>query len=456
MTGSVFTGPAHPHPSAVFINPAALDLARPGSHFFLGGYIGLDQITIDRTVITNPDVGPRQGPTVKSFLPHPGGMFAFQQKLEQLSIGFSMALPSVERFPDSEDLRYHGRNGHLLQIAPASLAVAVHPFDRVHIGVGLSLVLTELQLRFARDTALDGGTPGINETTCSGATCGIENPQASQTIAVDVGTEGLKPFTVFNAFDFIALRNATINLGMVVRFRKGWFAGLSYRSAPNFFSEQTLPGTVTVTDAPKDGGAIYEGRAEVSFRAKQSVLFGVRGGPLLERFDLVANVEYHNLSRHNKLDIRLFGQELTAAGVPNQIPRFRGFKDVWRMEAGLESRGTHSYRYGARVRFETAGVDDTRVTPIQVHGTNVGVAVGGELRFGGGWSLGGSYVVSWYPGMDATNTVFDPRDRLTCIDSEFELNSCQAVREGRALPTAAGKYKRLLQGFTAWIRYDTL
>ncbi len=454
--GTVFTGPAHPHPSAVFINPAALDIARPGSHFFLGGFIGLDSINIDRSTITDPNAGVQPGPKVSSFLAHPGGMFAFHQKLEQLSIGLSVALPMVERFPKSDDLRYHARSGRFVQIAPASLAVALRPFDRVHIGVGLSLVLSELRMTFARDTALDGGTAGINETTCGGSTCGIENPAASQTIAIDVGTQGLKPFSVFNVFDFIALRNATINMGTVVRVRDGWFAGLSYRTAPNFFSEQTLPGTVTVTDASRDGGTVREGKAEVSFRANQSILFGLRGGPLFERFDMVLGIQFHDLSRHNKLDIRIFGDELVGSGVPEQLPRFRGFTDVWRVEAGLESRSVDSFRYGARLRFETAGVEEERVTPIQVHGTNLGIALGAELRFGGGWSFGGSYVVSWFPTMNAGNSAFDPVERLSCVDSEFEINSCEAVREGRAIPTAAGNYKRLLQGFTAWLRYDTL
>ena len=456
IAGGVFTGPAHPHPSAVFINPAALNIARPGSHFFLGGHLGLDSITIDRLAIKDPDAGAQPDKKVKSFLPSPGGLFAFHQKLEQVSLGVAMGLPLAQRFAESEALRYHARSGRLVQVMPISLAVALQPIRHIHIGVGLSLVLSELRMSFARDTALAGGSAGIAETNCDGQTCGIENPAASQTIAIDVGTPGLKPFSPLNVFDFIALRNATINVGALVNVREGWFVGLSYRSAPNFFSEQVLQGDVTVTDAPRDGGAVHHGKAEVAMRANQSVLLGVRGGPILKRFDLVAGIGFHNLSRHKDLDIRLFGDDLAGSGVPEQIRRFRGFNDVWRFEAGLESRGIENFRYGARLRFETAAVDDANVTPIQVDGTNVGLSMGGELRFAGGWSLGFSYSLAYYPTMDATNSAFDPRDRIACVDSEFDLHMCEAVREGRALPTAAGTYSRVMQGFTTWLRFDSL
>lgn len=455
MLGGVFTGPAHPHPSAVFVNPAALDLATAGSHFYLSGYVGLDRTVIQRGVITDPDVGVVAGPTVKRWLANPSGLFAFHQKLEQLSIGVTIAVPMVERFINSDELRYHASAGHYMQIAPVSLAVALRPASRLHVGVGLSLVVSSFEMTFARDTALESGTSGINQTTCNGR-CGIENPRAAQTIKVDVATDGLQPFGVLNSFDLIAQTNTTLNVGLVLRLIDGWYAGLSYRSAPNFFSDVVLPGTATVTDAPRDGGATHRGKAEVSFRPPQSVLLGLRGGPLLGRYNAVLGVEFHNLSRQNQLDIRLFGEELAAAGVPEWIPRFRGFNDVWRISAGLESITPGSLRYGARVRYETAAVDTDLVTPIQVAGSNLGFAAGAELRFGGGWSLGGSYTFTWYPTMNAMNNSFDPRDRLACVDSGYALTSCDDTRAGRALPTAAGDYSRLVQGFTAWIRYDTL
>src|SRR5690606_2831213 len=83
-------------------------------------------------------------------------------------------------------------------------------------------------------------------------------------------------------------------------------------------------------------------------------------------------------------------------------------------------------------------VDAERASPIQMDGINATLALGAELRFAEHFVFGAGYGLTWFAPLDADDSAFDPRDRVDCVDSQFDFDRCQAARQGRARPTVAG------------------
>jgi hypothetical protein len=86
----------------------------------------------------------------------------------------------------------------------------------------------------------------------------------------------------------------------------------------------------------------------------------------------------------------------------------------------------------------------------------MGAAIGSELRLTETMVLTANYDLAWYPEVRVDESDFDPRERLNCIDSNFNFDSCKGVRLGSAIPTAAGDYQRFGHTFSLSIRYDRL
>jgi hypothetical protein len=453
LGGSVFSGPTHPHPTSIYINPAALALASSGVHFFFRSSLRVDRIRIARREI-DPDTGATvDGQSVKNTPVVPGGFVAYHQTFDKVAVGIALYTPqSEELITGVKELRYHTLDGDHYQYA-ATVSVAWRPTSRLIAGAGLSLMGSTMEMSFARDTALEAGsdsTRGIN-SDCNGSPCGIENPAASERYDLEIATEGAKPFAIF---DFLSTKNIALTAGIAIDLGAGWWFGASYASPPGLLSPLSLPGTVTVTPAPRDGGDPRTGEAEVVFNLPQTVHVGVRG-PLswIPDHEIVADVRWQNLSRHTEYDVRMFGGDLSEGDIPPWYPRYRGFENVWRVQVGLErQRPVRRIRWGGRLRFETAATPTEDVAPHQIAGTNLSAIVGAELEISDRIMIGAGYGITWYPKVDVKDSAFDPLARLRCVDQQLDLDACEAAGAGRAVPTAAGVYRRLQHAFTVALR----
>ncbi|HET6611871.1 MAG TPA: outer membrane protein transport protein [Kofleriaceae bacterium] len=448
--GAVFTGPASPHATSIYINPAALGIGIHGHHFYLGGTARIDQLSVDRRLIDPHSGATLPGPTATAAPLSPGGALSYYYVGERISGGISVHAPFAERFvDDSPALRFHSAGGDHYQWF-ASTGAAFRLTKRIYFGVGLSLAYSQLHLSLYRDTALEAGndpTRGI-DSDCGGTPCGFENPLAAQRYDIDVGTG---KFT--NIFD---TKNVALSVGAAVEFIDGWWVAASFIEPPGGFDELDLPGEVTVHGAPRDGSVVREGNAEVTFRLPHTVYLGIRG-LVSPQFDLLATVRWQNLSVHDALDIRFFGPELREGiDIPQWYQRYRGFQDTVQLAVGLERTPYTNLRYGARLLYETAAVDDEAVTPLAVAGQSISLGLGGQVRLAQHLVLTAGYNLAWHPEVTADPSAFDPMARLRCVDSGYAYDQCAAAREGRALPTAAGDYRKLSHSLMFSIRYDSL
>ncbi|WP_428261956.1 hypothetical protein [Haliangium sp.] len=472
LGGAVFTGTVHPHATSIYVNPAALGQAVRGSHVYLDTSLRLDRYHIDRQVITDPDAGLQPGPSVSSSPITPGGSLIWYNVGDKIAVAAALSLVVLDKSPGDQDaLGYHTLGDRHRQYVwrrvfllsrnwgpstylpfPMPTLGASYRWRRFYFGVGLSLRASSLELDFLRDTALEAGREGI-ESACDddGNACGIENPAAAERYKISVSTE-----------DLLAARNLVVSGGLMWQFRPGWWFGVYYQSPPGFLTSLSSVGTARITPAPRTGLDPFTARAEVIYDLPQTVSAGLRG-PAFGSYEMFTTARWQNLSRQRLLDIRLIDPVVGGDSVPEWFQRYRGFNDVLTVEAGLEERERaepgERLRLGARVRLETPTTSDRAVAPTQVESLHLGAAVGGELRISENprLVLYASYGFTWYRPVDiGEGSAFDPRDRLECADSGFDLDACIPAAEGRAIPTAAAHYGRIRHALRAAIRYDFL
>ena len=125
------------------------------------------------------------------------------------------------------------------------------------------------------------------------------------------------------------------------------------------------------------------------------------------------------------------------------IPRWQGHRETLAVEAGLERALGPLLRPGFRLRWEGSAVRPSRVSAAQLDAAKLGAAAGLELRPIDGFAVSASYAVAYFFPVTARDSEYRPSSQIACNASGLDLDACTDAREGRAIPTAAGDYRRL-------------
>jgi long-subunit fatty acid transport protein len=468
--GMSFTGPTSPSLAAIYWNPAALGLVR-GTQVMVAGSVRYASTTVTRAPI-DPQTGLPGTPT-STFAPGaatahdltqpvqwpigPGAFMGISSDLggDRFTIGFATYMPyaqqasfTVPSAPGSEPTRYQALQIDLRNLALVP-ALSIRFGGDFRVGIAPGFLFSTGHLAFAEDTALDGLT-----TSCGGAPCGAENPQAAARYDVASG------FGLGDAkFSF------TIGGGLYYR-RGNLEFGLAYQSQPigsavpgvEVAGERTTvaaPPALAPSMPPSNVGALVACPTgstsrcvfgDLSYHLPDVWIGGLtwRMRPGLE---LTAMARWIRLSVHDKIDVRLTGPTLEAANVPEHVVLYRGFHDV------VDLRGRVSYwfrervRLGALVRLETSAVDASAVNAAAVDGLTFEPVALAEVRaFRHLWFSGG-YGVAVMGEVTASPSAFDPSQATACAQNNGDLVACGARNVGRARPTAAGTYTRVVQDF---------
>jgi hypothetical protein len=443
---AVFTGATVPHATSIELNPAALGL---GTRFevYVAATSLLNQIQIERRTldIATGDLSP--GPRVSDTQLAPGAMIAvLGHPSDRLTVGGAVYLPSPERLPEGhEPLRYHTLGGGQRNIL-VTAGVSLRWSNALYFGASLSHENRLLDLRYARDTALAGGPAGI-ASDCDGAPCGVENPVATELYDVRVRSP------------WLSTSNLRVNIGAVFRVYTDVWMGIAYHTPPGFEDIQTtLDGNMEVTRAPRDGGGIVRGRSTVYVSYPASLDAEIRAR-LPGELHLHVGGRWQDLSRLQAFDVRGFGSTFRANDIPEWVLRARGYDDSIALWAGVEQidRG-EPLRVGARIGFASSAVDTERTSAVAIAPASLTADVGVQARIAPSWVFQLSYGLSYFPTVDVTETLYDPRHTLACIESghDYTTLACEAVRNGYGLPTAAGTYDRLEHALRLGFRYERL
>jgi len=439
---AVFTGSTLGHPTSLTLNPAALSV-RPGKRSLYFAFLGtLQQTSID-TQQLDLDTGTLSpGERVSDLQLAPGGQAMWiERPSERIAFGFELRVPPREmHLEDHEALRYSTLGGGQ-QNYVATVGVSARLVSRLHIGASLSHDFTDLQLRYARDTALETGNDD-----CGGAPCGLGNPQATELYDVDVRSK------------WVSAKNLRLNLGFAVQLATDLWIGLAYHTPPGLEVQTTLDGDVTVTQAPRDGGAELTGGSTVYISYPASIDGELRAR-IWRGLDLHVGGRWEDLSRFSAYDVRTFGSTFRANGIPEWMPRARGMHDAYSIWAGVEQHDTgDQLLLGARLGYETASVDARKTSALTIAPAafTVDLGVQGRVVPGAPWWLQLSYGLALSPTVDARANAFDPRHRLDCVDSGFDYTSsgCELTRGGYAVATGAGDYTRIQHALRVGLQYE--
>jgi long-subunit fatty acid transport protein len=450
MGGPELTGAALGTPTSVYDNPAAIGL-RPGTHLLLAGDLRASSLTIARDPI---DGGPGGAPlafeSVHDTSWTPGLFAGVTSDLGSPTVTVGLAVYS----PIAELGRLSGGDGsdptaparfHRVALRAfdlrATLAAAFRVSSRLYFGIGFTVAQSTLRLSFARDTALDGGTAGVNGPcpTSDGATtpCGFENPAAAEQLDLDTSAQSLG----FSA-------------GVAVRITPRVTLGVAFVSRPLGFGRSDIPGRggATLRRSPRDGGTTLEGTAEVRYGLPDMVTVGTvwRPTPLWE---LVGNLRWHRLGTQQSFDIRLIGRALQGQ-VPERLVRYRGFSDVLSAELAARRPLGPRWTLTGSALFSTPAVDVQTVNAAAVDAPHVNLMLSSSVRVSRSWSALFGYEAGLYLPRTARPSTFDPNDQLRCVDSLFDLGTCRPVNAGKGLPSAAGRYSLLEHNALLALRYD--
>lgn len=441
---AVFTGATMPHASAIGLNPAALGLGE-----FDVVYIAitgvLDQLHIG---LDKLDQGDLQSPAerVRDVELSPGAMLAFIYHLagDRATLGFEARTNPPESFPsDRNALRYHTLGGGERDWL-ASVGASFKATNELFFGASLSHQNTFLRLRYARDTALENGhgANGLDSTDCGGP-CGLGNPQAAELYDVDVRSPTL------------ATSNLRVNIGVVYEVVRDIWLGVAYHTPPGFAVQTELTGHLEVTPAPRVGGAPILGSSVVEIQFPASVDAELRARlPYL--LDLHLAGRWEDLSRLAAYDVRTYGSTLPSHGIPEWTERPRGMHDAFAVWGGVEQVDVgQAWLGGARIGVETSSVSAARTSPLTIAPTSLTLDLGGQRRIGN-LVIQLSYGLQYFPTVSARPSAFDPRDRLDCIANGYDYTTaaCRGVREGYAIPSAAGDYERIEHALRIGLRYE--
>ena len=440
MGRAVFTGAAAANATSISLNPAALGESRTELYIALAGL--LDQLGIDRRSIDLSTGGLVDAGHVSDHPAGVGGQVGFVWHPGDFTLGVELRLPPPELFPDDPALRYHSlgtRQRNYIVTAGTSLKIA----DEFYLGFGVSHDVTKLHLRYARDTALDVGLGA----DCGGAACGLENPQAAELYDVDVRSQ------------WISADNFRLNIGFLIHPVDGVWFGIAYHNTPGAGIQTKLTGTMDVTRAPRDGGATLRGGSTVYVSYPATVDVDLRAR-IYRDLDLCIGGRWEDLSRMQAYDVRGYGDAFRGQSVPEWLLRPRGFHDAFAAWGGVEQTETvrtpGTFRFGGRIGFETSALRADRTAPGTVSPASLTLDAGVQYRARANAHFRVSYGAQVFPRVTVDRSDYDPRFATDCAASGFDYSTraCEAVRNGYAIPTAAGDYTRIQHALRLAFAYE--
>jgi hypothetical protein len=446
---AVFTGATMPHATSIGLDPAAIGLsAFDEVYVAFAGVLDQLHIDLDRVDLQGTHT---PGPRVRDVEPSPAGMLAFIYHLagEAVTLGFEARTRPRESFPEARNvLRYHTLGGGQRDWL-ASVGASIKVTNDLFFGASLSHQNTFLRLRYARDTALENGTGarGVTSDCGGGAPCGLENPLATEIYDVDVRSPAF------------ATANLRVNVGAMYQIARDVWIGAAYHTPPGLSLQTELAGSVTVTRAPRDCTGMCDiiGNAvvEIQFPASADAELRAR---LPGQLDLHLGGRWEDLSRFSAYDVRLYGSTLPRNAIPEWTERPRGMHDAFAVWAGLEQvdTGKKPRTYGVRAGFETSSVADARTSPLTIAPASFTLDLGAQWRTQYHLILQLSYGAQFFPSVNAHDSAFDPLARIACIDSgyDYATPACRSVRNGYAIPSAAGEYERIQHALRFGLRYE--
>lgn len=447
---SAIAGPADPHVAGIFYNPAAIGPLR-GVHLHIEGGARVHLGSIDRAPVEG-----RPGGSESITWANPDGFVGATWDLstDSFTIGLAVHAPFTDltQYRRDSPVRYHATE-HSMFILQQTIAAAFKVSSRFFVGAAATFAETWLQYRFARDAAISGGTPGVDQPggLCGGGPCGLENPLAAQRLR-------LRGFGWGIGF----------SVGILVRPVDRLWLGLSYTS--HIFNTgrggdfPLADGRLArITAAPGQGPVCGDPNTcwannLITVAIPDMIQFATRV-EVSSRFDIEGSARWVHYGTRKALDVSVQGgtSALVADTRATQVgPQFlldRGLSDAFGFEVSGRWKLGDKLRLSPSLFFETSAVETSAVNASSIDAPKFDVALTAEWKpvkhlFLGAHVGGTAYLLS-----DAGGR-FNPRAQVACVDAAYALDACGAANAGQALPAAEGRYTMFVVHVGAAIGFD--
>lgn len=431
--GMSFNGPTSGNLAAIYWNPAALGLAR-GFQIMVAGTGRLTSVGVTRAA----GAGSAEAHDLRQpfqWPPGPGSYFAISSGGERVALGFAAYMPYLEQihFPVSptgaEPTRYQVLSMDLRNLALVP-ALAIRFGDNLRIGLAPGFQFSTGSLSFAEDTALDG-----TETAAAAARYNIASGQ---------GIGNAKFSVTLGGGVYYRLRNLEMGLSYQSRPLGSTVAGVEVAGGQSSVTLPPLKGGGPLTCAGGQSSRCVFG--DISYRLPDVFIGGITWH-LRAGLELTIMERWVWMHLHDRIDVRLIGPTLEAAGLPQHVVLYRGFHDVFDTRARIAYWWHERVHLGGELRVETSAVDSNAVNAAAVDGFKIEPVALVEVRVSRRFWLGAGYGLTIMPAVTVADSVFKPIDGNTCPLQGGDLNACQAVLDGRARPTANGTYTSFTQDF---------
>jgi long-subunit fatty acid transport protein len=431
--GFVFSGPASPHVTSIYYNPAAIGIV-DGTAFHLSfqgaaDAIGMSRAPIDPAtgaVTTAGAPGARTFAAAKERTFAPGGFFGLTSDLgtDNVTLGVAVYTPYYEQRAPGKPQALPGQDGatryHLLEMTQYHLFITPVVSFRVakefYIGAGVDIVWSDLaNLVFDRDAALDG-------KLCDVAANGVEADSCVERVKVHGSTW-----------------SASVPVGILIRPFRRLDIGITYRSGLFGTSRANVPyvGSGSL-QRPGDPGP-QDVFARTTTHVPHMLLAGVQLD-LTPRLDLGLSGRWIHWSPDEVMEIRLSSATPNERDVPERIPLFRGYRDTFALKALLGWRPVSQLRLGFGAIVQSPSVSTRAVSPAVVDGWQLWGLLLAEVQATRWMSVSGGYGLRAMLPVTVDASVFDPLYAVDCAASRYDIPTCRPANRGRGVSSGAGKY----------------
>lgn len=422
--------------------PATLTSWNAGWHLYLSGTATLAQTNGTRVALDADGNARGSVASTATTLGWGGTLAGWYRWAEQpFAVGLATSTPPSQAAPNVADWRYASQGGHLRTARLLTLALAFKA-GPVRAGVGLHYAHTRADLRFARDTGL-ANQGALLGTDCGGTTCGVEEPSLQENWRFVGGTSIGNPnehlfYTLSVAFPLAE----HLSLGLLFESNEN-----------NDLSD--MEGTLTVQQAPRDGGTTISGRGHVRVEPSYKAAGELRG-TIAGRLELHVGASWERLSPFTHVDVRATDLALLDAGVPEVLWRPRAYQNITRMYVGVESPDVgQRLRAGTRVYVNSPETDAFTESPLVLSGWEVGLGAGLQLRVGASTIVELQVTAMTNPGDDHASA-FDPAAVRRCEAALGNITNpdCALVQRGYGQPSLKGQFSRMTATSGLSVRYD--
>jgi long-subunit fatty acid transport protein len=431
--GFTFSGPASPHVTSIYYNPAAIGLV-DGTAFHLSLQGAVDVTAIDRSPIDPATgaaapagaAGARTFPAVRERNFLPGGFFGLTTDLgsESVTLGVAVYTPFYDWRTPGKLQPSPGQDGptryHLLAMTQYHLyitpVVSFRVWKSFYVGAGIDVVWSDLAtLAFDRDAALEGkvcdvARDGVESDACTGR---VEVHGSNWSVGVPVGVL-IRPFR---------------RLDVGITYRSGLF-GTTRANVPFVGS-----GSLT-TPGDSIGQSVF---ARTTMRVPHMLLAGVQL-ELSPQIDLGVSGRWIHWTSEEVMEVRLSSATPTERDVPERIPLYRGYQDTFAVKALLGYRPVPPLRLGFGAIVQSPAVSTRAVSPAVVDGWQLWGLLLGEWQVLRWMSVSGGYGLRGMLPRSVEASAFDPLYQVDCAASRYDIPTCRPANRGRGVATGAGKY----------------